>query len=95
MIGVIATLKVKDGQQQAFETVAKKLVAAVRASEPVCLTYALHRTDEPTVYVFLERYKDQEAIEAHRKTDHFRQLGREMGPYLEGAPEVKRMPEVE
>ena len=95
MIGVIATLKVKDGQQAAFEETAKRLVAAVRANEPGCLTYALHRTDEPTTYVFLERYKDQAAIEAHRKMDHFRQIGRELGAVMDGPPQVQRMPEVE
>ena len=95
MIGVIATLKVKDGQQADFEACAKRLVAAVRAHEPGCLTYALHRTDDPATYVFLERYKDQESIDAHRKTDHFRQIGREMGAFMDGPPEVKRMSEVE
>ncbi|MEQ9638892.1 MAG: putative quinol monooxygenase [Alphaproteobacteria bacterium] len=95
MIGVIATIKVKDGQQADFEATAKRLVEAVRANEPGCLTYALHKTDDPTTYVFLERYKDQDAIEAHRKMDHFRQIGREMGAFMDGAPEVQRMPEVE
>jgi quinol monooxygenase YgiN len=95
MIGVIATLKVKDGQQADFETTAMRLVAAVRANEPGCLTYALHRTDDPLTYVFLERYQDQDAIEAHRKTDHFRQIGREMGAFMDGPPQVQRMAEVE
>lgn len=95
MIGVVATLKVKDGQQAEFEATAMRLVKAVRKNEPDCLTYALHRTEDPTTYVFLERYKDQEAMEAHRKTDHFRQIGREMGAFMDGPPDVQRMPEVE
>jgi len=37
----------------------------------------------------LERYKDKEAQEAHGKTDYFRALGAQMGPFMAGAPEIK------
>jgi len=36
MLGVIAKIKVKEGQQAEFEAVAKRLVAAVNANEPGC-----------------------------------------------------------
>ena len=98
MLGVVATIKVKAGMEKEFETVAKELVAKVNANEPGCKLYALHRLDgaggAPT-YVFMERYVDQAAVEAHRATDYFKALGRKMGEYMDGRAEVMRLSEVE
>ena len=66
MLGVVATIKVKPGMEQQFEAVAKELVAKVTANEPGCRLYALHRAEAPLTYVFMERYTDQAAVEAHR-----------------------------
>jgi len=95
MIGIVAKIRVKDGMGPQFEEVAKRLVAAVNANEPDCLLYALHKSPEDgNLYVFMERYKDQAATEFHRKQDHFRTLGRAMGEFMDGAPEVMRLEEV-
>jgi len=93
-LSVVAKIKVKDGQQAAFEAVAGKLAAAVNANEPGCLLYTLNKGDDPVTYYFLERYKDDEAVKAHRASDHFRSLGREMGAFMDGAPEILRLNEV-
>lgn len=95
MLGVVATIKVKPGMEKEFETVAKELVAQVRANEPGCALYALHHGAAPGTYVFLERYRDQAAVEAHRAAEHFKTLGRKMGEYMDGRPEVLRLTEVE
>ena len=99
MLGVVAAIKVKQGMEQAFEAVAKELVAKVRANEPGCVLYALHRPQEssegPVIYVFMERYVDQAAVDAHRATDYFKTLGRKMGEYIDGRPELMRLREVE
>ena len=72
----------------------KKLQAEVHAKEPGCKLYALHKTDDPNVYVMLERYVDQAAVETHRGMAHFKELGRKLGDYLAGRPDVKRMEEI-
>jgi quinol monooxygenase YgiN len=95
MLGVVAILTVKPGVEKEFEAVARELVAKVRASEPGCRLYALHRGEAPHTYVFMERYADQAAVDAHRATEHFKTLGRKMGEYMEGRPEVMRLTEVE
>jgi len=95
MLGVVAKIKVKAGQEQAFEAVAKELAAKVRAGEPGCALYVLHHGEEPGTYVFLERYADQTAVDAHRASEHFRTLGRKMGEYMDGRAEVMRLREVE
>ncbi len=95
MIGIVATLKIKPGMKKAFEAVAKELVAKVNANEPGCRLYALHHGEQPNTYVFMERYADQAAAEAHRATDHYKALGRKMGEYMDGRAEVMRLREVE
>ena len=95
MLGIVATIKVKPGAGPQFEALAKQLVAKVRAGEPGCKLYALHRAEASDTYVFMERYVDQAAVEAHRGTEYFKALGRKMGEYMEGRPEVMRLSEVE
>jgi quinol monooxygenase YgiN len=95
MLGVVATLKVKPGMEREFEAVAKELVAKVNANEPGCTLYALHHGEEAGTYVFMERYVDQAAVDAHRGTDYFKSLGRKMGEYMDGRPQVLRLRELE
>lgn len=88
MIGIVATLKIKEDSGAEFEAVASQLVEKVNANEDGVVYYDLYKENE-TTYVFLERYKDKEAQEAHGKTDYFRALGAEMGAFMAGAPEIK------
>ena len=91
---IVATIKAKAGQEAQFEAAALKLVAAVNANEPGCLLYTLNRGDDPQTFVMMERYRDEEATKAHRASDHFRTLGKEMGAYMDGPPVVLRMKEL-
>lgn len=90
---VVATIKVKSGQGAEFEAVAKQLEAAVNANEPGCLMYQLCKGDEADTYYFVEQYKDADAIAAHRASDHFKTLGRQMGAFMDGAPGILRLQE--
>ena len=94
MLGVVAKITIKPGTEKEFEAVAKELVSKVQAGEPGCKLYTLHKSETPNVYVFMERYVDQAAVEAHRGTDYFKALGRKMGEYMEGRPEVMRLTEI-
>lgn len=92
MIGLVVTLKVKDGKQAEFEAVARELVAEVRAKEPGNIQYTLCRKEGSTTeYVFLEQYKDAAALAAHGATDHFRTISPRLGPCLDGRPEMIRL----
>jgi quinol monooxygenase YgiN len=91
---IVATLKVKAGEEAAFEAIARQLVAAVNSSEPGCMLYTLNKGEDPRTYVFMERYRDEDAVKAHRATAHYRTLGKAMGAHLDGAPLIQRMQEV-
>jgi quinol monooxygenase YgiN len=94
MLGVVAKLTIKPGTNADFEASMKALQAKVRSDEPGNKLYALHRTADPSVYVMLERYDDQAALDLHRAAPHFRELGRRLGDYLAGRPDVQVMQEV-
>ena len=93
MIGIVATLKIKDGSGADFEAIASQLVEKVNANEEGVVYYDLYKEDD-TTYVFLERYKDEEAHAAHGKTEYFRELGAQMGGFMAGAPEIKMLQSV-
>ena len=95
MIGTVAELTIKDGSQGDFEKVALELEGLVNANEPGVLFYRLFKVQGATnKYVFMEQYRDAAAVEAHRGSEHFKRLGRALGPFLEGAPVITRMDKV-
>jgi quinol monooxygenase YgiN len=91
---IIATIQAKPGNEAQFKAAALELAAAVRANEPGCLLYTVNQGDAPGTFVFMERYADEEAMAAHRATEHFKTLGRAMGAFMAGPPNVQRMVEI-
>ena len=79
MVCVLATLKVKTDKAQDFETIFKKLSKDVRSNEEGNIFYqvAKDRENENT-YLVLEHYKDQESVDIHGKSDHFRSAGKKI-----------------
>ena len=90
-IGVIATLRVQPGKEADFEAAFAELAAAVNADEPGNSFYRLFRTDETGTYKVLECYDDMAAVEAHRASTHFREIGARFGPWLASAPDIERL----
>ena len=50
--------------------------------------------EAPNTYVFMERYADQAAVEAHRRTEYSKTLGRTMAEYMDGKPIMQRFKQV-
>jgi quinol monooxygenase YgiN len=94
MLGVVATIKVKEGKGAEFEKVATELVRKVNENEKGCLLYQLYHGEEPNTYVFMERYADEAAVETHRGSEHIKTLGRAMGEFMDGKPAVQRFKQV-
>lgn len=90
MIAIIATLRAKPGKTEEFEQLFTQLAAQVRANESGNIAYQLSRSrTEPNTYKVLELYRNQEALDAHRASDHFRAAGPGLGGVLEGRPDVE------
>ncbi|MDP3738303.1 MAG: putative quinol monooxygenase [Hyphomonadaceae bacterium] len=95
MIGAVAELTIKEGSQAEFEKLALEMEAAVNANEPGIILYKLFKVkDASNKYIFMEQYKDASAVEAHRAAEHFRRIGKLMGPHMDGPPTITRMDKV-
>ncbi|GAB7545717.1 putative quinol monooxygenase [Cupriavidus sp. 8B] len=94
MRGIVAKIKVKEGREAEFEALAAGLVVE-SCAEAGCLSYDLWRSEEAREYVFVERYADEAAAQAHVKSDHYRRIGRQMGELMDGAPTVLQLAAVE
>jgi quinol monooxygenase YgiN len=91
-IGVVAKLTVQPGKNEEFEAIFAELEKAVHENEPGNNFYALHKSrDDENTYIVLEQYADQEALEAHGASEHFKTIGAKMGACLGGRPEVEYM----
>jgi quinol monooxygenase YgiN len=91
MIAVIATIRTKPGAGADFEKAFEPLAAAVNANEPGNHLYRLTRAEQADTYKVLEIYDDQAAIDAHRASSHFKELGAALGPFMAGRPELERL----
>lgn len=69
---VVARAVVKEGQEDAFVSVAKVLVEATR-KEPGCISYTFYQSPmSPVSFIFYEEYKDGEAFNNHANSEHFK-----------------------
>ena len=81
-ITLTAKLTIKAGKEDEFETLMKGVVPKVR-QEPGNRAYTMLRSKkEPRVFLFLEEYADQAAIQAHGQ--HLKELGLNFSAYLDG-----------
>lgn len=52
------------------------LLAAESRREPGCVTYIPHRPqDDPDTILIYEQYRDPQALEDHRASEHFKKYG--------------------
>ncbi len=89
-IGIVAYLTIQEGKNEEFETVFKELQDVVAKVEPGNNFYACHRSRESdTTYVVLEQYVDQDALDAHGKSDEFKAVAAKLGGCMGGAPKLE------
>ncbi len=92
VLTVVARIRAAKGKGDALAALLKEQVAAVRKAEPGCLIYRPHRsTKDPDLFIFYEQYKDDAALDAHRKNPALAEYRarREREGLTEGAVEVE------
>jgi quinol monooxygenase YgiN len=93
MPSVIATIKVKEDKIDEAKKLFAELSAGVLAAEPGTLAYIPHqRPDEPTTFVFYEKYQDLDAFKTHGA--NLAAKGKEFAGVMAGPPEVVMLEEV-
>ena len=89
-IGVVATLTIQEGKNEAFEQAFLALAEQVRINEPGNIFYILHRSKtDPQVYKVLEQYHSEADLDAHGKTTHFAEANKVLAPLVAAAPVVE------
>ncbi len=72
MISFTVRMKFRSEDRQRVAEALCALAQATRA-EPGCVAYVPHTVDgEPDTVVIYEQYRDQNALDAHRASPHFR-----------------------
>ncbi|MEW6471388.1 MAG: putative quinol monooxygenase [Actinomycetota bacterium] len=86
MIVQVAWYRARPGEADAVVAAMREAAVAAR-NEPGCLTYQLHQSvDDDHDFVLYEQYVDEDALQAHLETPHFREVvqGR-VNPLLESS----------
>jgi len=95
MIVVSALIKTADGKRDEVERIFKKTIPKFLA-DPGTIDYAIHRAiNDPNKLLVLEKYEDMDALNTHSSADHFKEMGRALGPLLAGRAEVELYEPVE
>jgi quinol monooxygenase YgiN len=92
VLSIVAKIRAAKGKGDALAALLTEQAAVVKKNEPGCLVYRPHRsTKDPDVFIFYEQYKDDAALDAHRKSPFLAEYRarREREGLTEGAPEVE------
>lgn len=85
---VVASLTAKPESVDTVREVCQRTVDAVH-QEPGCELYALHESDG--TFVFVEQWADADALKTHSTAPAVTSMFGELGPHLEGAPDMKML----
>lgn len=88
MIFITAKFPVKPEHADAWPDLSREFTEATRAEEG-CLWFDWSRSlDDPTVYVLVEAFRDDEAGAAHVQSEHFRSATSTLPAYLARTPDI-------
>ena len=91
---VVARLKAQEGKEANLETELRDMVKKV-ASEDGTETYTLHRSGkDPSLFMFYEKYKDDDALKRHSASPHFKALFAAIQPLLAAPPDIEMYEEL-
>jgi quinol monooxygenase YgiN len=93
MPSIVATIKVKDDKIEEAKAFLKQLSSDTLAKEAGTLVYTVHqRTDDPTTFVFYEKYTSEAALTEHR--ENLKSAGAGFAGIVAGPPEIVLLEEV-
>ena len=85
----IITMTFKPENEQDFLELAKDVIEQVRANEPDTLTYVLTKhPGEPHTYVWIERYRHQQALAAHGEASYLVHALQKLPDWWAKAPQL-------
>jgi quinol monooxygenase YgiN len=88
LIFITAVFPVRPEHADDWPRISHEFTAATQA-EPGCLWFRWSRSiDDPTEYVLVEAFRDQDAGVAHVQSDHFRTARKTLPPHLAETPRI-------
>jgi quinol monooxygenase YgiN len=88
MIFITAKFRVRPEDADRWPEIAGEFTRATRA-EPGCLWFDWSRSvDDPTEYVLVEAFRDDEAGAAHVRSAHFKAAQETLPPHLAETPRI-------
>ena len=88
MIIINAKLKIKEDVREDYLDLMNKLVQSSR-QEPGNIFYSHYEdVNEHNTFVVVENYKDQEAVQAHNHSGHFKTFSENIGKYVAEEPVI-------
>ncbi|MDP4223917.1 MAG: putative quinol monooxygenase [Bacteroidota bacterium] len=86
---IIARVYIKPGMEDTFINTAKTIIENSNKEEG-CLGYMLYQEPyEKTNFVFVEKYRNQAAIDAHFATEYFKEFGTKIADLISRPTEIK------
>ncbi|WP_432177135.1 putative quinol monooxygenase [Streptomyces sp. Tue6028] len=91
MIFITAKFRVRPEDADRWPEIVAAFTAATRA-EPGCRFFDWSRSvEDPTEYVLVEAFRDDEAGAAHVQSDHFKAAQQTLPPHLAATPRIVNM----
>lgn len=94
MLRIVAKSIIKDGEKDKYLELSKELIKKSR-QEAGSISYNIFEDiNNDSVLTFIEDWKDNEAIEYHRNTEHFKRIVPLLGEFKVSKSEVNIYKEV-
>lgn len=91
---VVARIKARAEKAEEAAAVLRGLIPNVK-NEAGTLVYTLNRNQQdPSIFLFYEKYADAGALVAHSSTDYFKKAFKALGPLLAEPPVIEMYDEL-
>jgi quinol monooxygenase YgiN len=91
MIFITAKFRVLPEHADQWPEISRQFTEATR-NEPGCMWFDWSRSiEDPTEYVVVEAFRDDESGAAHVQSDHFKAAQQTLPPYLAETPQIVNM----
>lgn len=94
MIRIVAQSVIKDDKREDYIHLVKELIEKSR-EEKGCISYGLFQDiNNPAIITFIEDWEDQNAIDLHRNSEHFKRIVPLLADFRESKGDVNLYKEV-
>lgn len=96
MIKIVAKNFIQEGKSSDFIALAKRLVEATNKNDEGCLKYELFQEiSNPNILTIIEEWQNQETLEKHMVSDHFKEIVPLLNSFAEKQGEINMYRKVE